>query len=609
LRLERYFSLFIVFFCSIFETNGQNVSLYNQLNGRYDFTFIGNTLNVQPNFGNDPCLLLSGSDATLHLDPNDTIISAYLYWAGSGTGDFNVKLNGIDITSQRNFSAFQVLNTNPAPIPFFGAFADITTLIQTTGNGLYSFSDLDVTPFYNPDTYCNNGTNFAGWAIVIVYGNTALPLNQINIYDGLEALSSPNPNVVIDQLIINLNNLFVLDDTGAKLGFVAWEGDENIANQESLLINGSILSDPLNPTTNAFNGTNNITGSQDLYNMDLDIYDIQPYISAGNTSAEIRMTTAQDFVLINTIVTKLNNQLPDATVTINSIEQECDSRTIVLNYTVSNLNSSNPLPSGTPISIYADGVYIAYDETIMSIPIGGSSNFQLSLVVPDSVPLNFTLTIAVDDTGDGTGIVAELIENNNTDTTPISLWVTPTFNILEPLKACNEGFTRATFDFSTYEDLVRTSPNDTVQFYETSENAVSAVNPILNATNYVAVTTPKEIFVRISNGNCFVITSFMLMSRNCPPTVYNYVSVNNDSYNETFFIGGLRDIFLDFQLEVYNRWGILVWTGNHNTDDWDGYIKEGIGNKNAPDGTYFYLLFLNDSDYPQPLKGFLYLNH
>jgi len=560
---------------------------------------------VQPNLGNDPCLLLPSSDATLNLDPNDTIVSAYLYWAGSGTGDFNVKLNGIEIDSQRNFLAIQNLNGNP----FFSAFADVTTMLQASANGLYSFSDLDVTPFFNPDTYCNNGTNFAGWAIVIVYANSTLPLNQINVYDGLEALSSPNPGIETDQLIINLSNLYVLDDTGAKLGFVAWEGDENIANQESLMINGSILSDALNPPNNAFNGTNNISGSTDLYNMDLDIYDIQPYISAGNTAAEIRMTTAQDFVLITTIVTKLNNQLPDATIAINAIEQECDSRIIVLHYTVSNLNSSDPLPPGTPISIYADGTFIAYDETTLPIPIGGSTSFQLSFVVPETILLNFTLLVAVDDTGNGMGIVPELIENNNTDTILVSLSVSPTFNALEPLRACNEGFTRATFDFSSYEDLVKTNQNDLVRFYESAENATADVNPILNSSNYVAVTTPKEIFVRISNANCFVITSFMLLSKNCPPTVYNYVSANNDTYNESFFIGGLRDIFLNFQLEVYNRWGILVWTGNNNTDDWDGTIKDGIGNKNAPDGTYFYLLFLNDTNYPQPLKGFLYLNH
>ena len=91
--------------------------------------------------------------------------------------------------------------------------------------------------------------------------------------------------------------------------------------------------------------------------------------------------------------------------------------------------------------------------------------------------------------------------------------------------------------------------------------------------------------------------------------MYNYVSANGDFYNNTFTIDGLRDIFLNFKLEIYNRWGRLIWTGDHSKENWDGYVKEGFGSKNATDGTYFYLLFLNDIDYPEPLKGYLYLNH
>jgi gliding motility-associated-like protein len=541
----------------------------------------------------------------LNLSPTDVIENAYLYWAGSGTGDFNVKLNGIDITSQRNFSAIQSSNGNP----FFSAFADVTTQLQTTGNGLYTFSDLDVSPFLNPDTYCNNGTNFSGWAIVIVFGNPTLPLNQINVYDGLEALSTAVVNVQ-DQLIINLGNLNVLDNSGAKLGFVAWEGDANIANQESLLINGNIINNPpLNPGNNAFNGTNSITGSSSLYNMDLDIYDIQNYISIGNSTVEVKMTTAQDFVLINTIVTKLNSQLPDATVAINSVENQCDSRTIVVNYTISNLNCTNPLPTQTPISIYINNQLLQTTTTNAEIPVDGSISSQITLVIPNLIPDTFEIKFVVDDTGNGTGIVAELIETNNTFSISNTLWISPTFNTLESLISCNEGFTKGTFDFSSYEELVKTNSNDTVQFYETIENATNGVNPILNTTNYVAIATPKEIFIRIDNENCFSITSFLLTTRNCPPTVYNYISANNDTYNDILTIDGLYDIFLDFKIEIYNRWGRLIWIGNQNTDKWTGQVKDGIGSENAPDGTYFYLLFLNDIDYPEPLKGFLYLNH
>ena len=571
---------------------------YNQFNGRYDFTFIGNTMNTAENniVHGDPnsCVILTSSSANLNLNTNDIVEKAYLYWAGSGTGDFEVKLNDVGITPDLEFHLI-----SNSQLPYFSAFKNVTNQILTTGNGIYTLSDLDLSGII--DQYCPNATNFAGWAIVIVYKNNSLPINQINVYHGLQGV----PN----DLTINLSSLNVLDTNNSKVGFIAWEGDASLPT-ESFYFNGNLLSNlPLNPANNVFNGTNTITGSNTLYNMDLDIYDIQNNINIGDTTAQLKLSSSQDFIMINTVVTKLNNQLPDATVSIDSVEKQCDSKTIVVNYTVSNLNCTNPLPAGTPVSIYINGQIFQTITTPVEIPINGSISGQITIVLPDTGALNFEIKFVVDDIGDGTGIIAELIENNNTSIVNDSLWVSPTFNPLENLLACNEGFTRGTFDFSSYEDLVKTNPEDTVRFYETFENANADVNPIFNTSNYVATTTPKEIFVRVSNENCFSITSFLLTTRNCPPTVYNYVSANTDSYNDTFTIGGLRDIFLNFKLEIYSRWGRLLWTGNQNTEDWDGYVKEGFGSKNAPDGTYFYLLFLNDVDYPEPLRGFLYLNH
>jgi hypothetical protein len=45
-----------------------------------------------------------------------------------------------------------------------------------------------------------------------------------------------------------------------------------------------------------------------------------------NTSAQIQLTSGQDFVMINAIVTKLNSQLPRATLRINDIAFTSNSR-------------------------------------------------------------------------------------------------------------------------------------------------------------------------------------------------------------------------------------------------------------------------------------------
>ena len=391
-QLQNY--LLIVGYLLSFPFYGQDVSLYKQYNGRYDFLFVGNTLNTIENnniegLPEPPCTILSNSSATLYLNLDDRIENAYLYWAGSGTGDFEVKLNGQDIIAQRTFSI-----SNSFGFPFFSAFADVTSFIQATGNGNYTFSNLDLSDII--DDYCPFGGNFGGWAIVLIYKNDALPLNQLNVYDGMQS--------VPDAIQIKLDNLNVIDNKDAKIGFVAWEGDKNIAEGESLYINGNLMDNPpLNPGNNAFNGTNSFLGTDTLFNMDLDVYNIENNISVGDTKAEIELTSNRDFVMINAIVTKLTSYFPF--------------------------------------------------------------------------------------------------------------------------------------------------------------------------------------------------------------TVYNFVSANNDTVNDSFTIKGLRSNYPNFTISIYNRWGTLVWTGDINSPDWDGHANQGVllNHSEVPEGTYYYVLDLNDPDYSKPLVGYLFL--
>jgi hypothetical protein len=77
-------------------------------------------------------------------------------------------------------------------------------------------------------------TNFGGWAIIVVYKNANLPLNQLTVYDGLQ--------YVPDEINITLNSLNVIDNKDARIGFVAWEGDRFISVNETLRINGNPIS-------------------------------------------------------------------------------------------------------------------------------------------------------------------------------------------------------------------------------------------------------------------------------------------------------------------------------------------------------------------------------
>jgi gliding motility-associated-like protein len=602
--MKRKYNIFVIALITVFSISlsGQNISLYQQFNGRYDFTFVGNTLNTGENNVQSVLEILESSSATVELLPGQTLEKAYLYWAGSGTGDFEIELNGEMITAERTFGVTQIVNGSTRD--FFAAFADITDFINENGYGNYTFSGLDLSAFL-PQHFIGR-TNFGGWAMLLVYYDESLPLNQINVYDGLQ---------IVPQVInISLSSLNVIDNQDAKIGFIAWEGDSQLSVNENLTINGNVLSQlPLNPPNNAFNSTNSITGSTTLYNMDLDIYDIQNFIQPGDTSAEIQLTSGADLVMINTVITKLNSQVPDAVISLIDYELTCGSLDIELQFTVTNLETAtNPLPANTPIAIYANNVLVGQTTTLTTLEVGASESQSISITLPSNTPNIFNLILSVDDIGDGTGIVIEINEDNNQDEIELILPLQPESVQLPPLLTCNTGFGIGIFDLTPYAEQLSQNETFDVQFYLSEVDAIQGNFPISNLNPFNNSTNPQTIFYKVTHlSGCFTLGQFELRVRNCPPTPYNWISANEDGKNDYFIIEGLTDIFDNFELYIYNRWGRLLWKGDNANPFWKGQVNQPgkwFGN-NVPSGTYYFVLQLNDPEFREPLIGYIYITY
>lgn len=572
----------------------QNFSLFQQFNGRYDYVAIGNTLNTEENGFYSNCSILTSSSADLNLDPTQNVVAAYLYWAGSGAGDFDIELNGIAISAERTFS-----DSLDATRIFFAAYADVTDVVTNQGNGTFTVSEFDLTNVISP--YCPTGTNFGGWAISIIYQDDNLPLNQLNVYDGLQSVPS--------FLSITLDNLNVLDNEDAKIGFIAWEGDRNLAVTEQLTINGNVISNPpLNPANNAFNGTNSFTGASDLYNMDIDVYNIQDNISIGDTSATITLTSGQDFVMINNIITVLNSQLPDATITIDNYTVNCGDNSVALLYTINNFNSTAILPANTPIAFYLDGLLLGQSVTLNDIAIDASETGSIELIIPDTSDPNIIITAMVDDDGTMNGVVTEINETNNLYLENIELLIIPEVISLPNLIACNEGFGVSTYNlFNAIESL--NLDEDDFSFYLNITDLENGLNRILIPSNYDNMDNPETIYVRVESPPCYEIFQFQLTTENCPPEIPDGFSPNDDGFNDWFNIQGLYDIFAAHELNIYNRYGEVIFEGN-NDKRWYGEINRGLNNhgKKVPIGTYYYILNLNDPNY-RPMVGWVYVNY
>jgi gliding motility-associated-like protein len=78
----------------------------------------------------------------------------------------------------------------------------------------------------------------------------------------------------------------------------------------------------------------------------------------------------------------------------------------------------------------------------------------------------------------------------------------------------------------------------------------------------------------------------------------NGFSPNGDNKNDRWVIDNM-DQFINNEVEVYNRWGELLFRKVGYLDHFDGKYK----GKDLPVGTYYYIIKLNHEAYPTPFTG------
>jgi gliding motility-associated-like protein len=75
----------------------------------------------------------------------------------------------------------------------------------------------------------------------------------------------------------------------------------------------------------------------------------------------------------------------------------------------------------------------------------------------------------------------------------------------------------------------------------------------------------------------------------------NAFSPNGDGTNDTWIIENL-ELFNNYQVEVFNRWGQVLYIGYPGADPWDGKTTEG---KSVPTGSYVYIVNLFNGSEPK----------
>ncbi len=106
-----------------------------------------------------------------------------------------------------------------------------------------------------------------------------------------------------------------------------------------------------------------------------------------------------------------------------------------------------------------------------------------------------------------------------------------------------------------------------------------------------------------------------LGEENCTLEFQDGVSPNERGENDTFNITQWRDqdfniptVFEAFELQIFNRYGTLVYRANKTTEEFRGIGNTGIQlGKNLPSGVYFYILNPNKNE-NRPIQGNFYLS-
>ena len=104
----------------------------------------------------------------------------------------------------------------------------------------------------------------------------------------------------------------------------------------------------------------------------------------------------------------------------------------------------------------------------------------------------------------------------------------------------------------------------------------------------------SDVYKRQNEYGCIKIKTIRIVIKEKECNLENLVipnafTPNGDDLNDIYMIPGLGDC--DFKINVFNRWGNVVFEQNPFENQWDG--KSDNGN-DLPQGTYFILLESSD---------------
>ena len=276
------------------------------------------------------------------------------------------------------------------------------------------------------------------------------------------------------------------------------------------------------------------------------------------------------------------DSVAEITVTVN------DSPTVVvLDPNPEYCLADNPTVADLSISIRPTGTVNWYDDLALTIPVLSTD------ALIDGEDYYATQT---NSTGCESSTPVQIIPAINDTPTPTLIDASIEYCI-------NDNPTIETLSLNIVE---YTSAQENLAWYDvqTAGVAIDSNSLLTNITYYVALidpTTGCESSVRL-----IVTPDLTACGKISLPDGF---SPNGDGINDTYDVDNLSILYPNFEIEIYNRNGNIVYKGNANTPRFDGTSNQGrvVAKGDLPVGVYFYIFKFNDGE-TKPEQGRLYLS-
>ncbi|PCH75304.1 MAG: hypothetical protein COB98_09145 [Flavobacteriaceae bacterium] len=460
-----------------------------------------------------------------------------------------------------------IQNDEDSNDPSGGIDPTSVTIISQPANGTVTVDATTGEVTYTPDTGYYGSDTFE--YSVCDTGNPLPPL-----------CDTATVSITIQSFELINDSINITEDTTGVINVLANDEDPSFIIDTASLV---IFEEPANGVVSVNTATGEITYTP---NADFNGVDIYQYQVCSTSTPSVCKTAMVTVTVIDELDTKEDvvETKEDEVLEIQVLEND-EFTGGVLVTAVSNPENGSIIFTDDGVVIYTPDENFNGEEkviyTVTIVHVDGTTTEETGEIIITVLPVNDP-PVAEDDeqvVGDGEREVIIEIRDNDYDLDGDKLFI--------------EGIT------SPANGAVILNDDGTVTYVPNAE--------------FVGVDS-FEYEICDGSGDCVIASVSITVEINDIVTP-NAFSPNGDGHNDLFIIKGLLEKYPNFKMEIFNRWGNIVYDYTHNGNTmgtatwWNGKSSGRMtlnSEKVLPTGTYYYVIHFNDQK-RAPYQNWVYL--